>query len=93
MLKSTLRRLKLPWATLEAGQGFFIPCLDFRKVRMYVMDRAMESGVNAVCVPGIKGGAIGLLFYRKMTWRERSAQRELLESVDPFDPETDSDSQ
>lgn len=59
-------RLRLPWKRLERGQGFFIPCLDFEKMREYVLTKAVSERVLDVqAIPGIKDGAVGVWFFRK----------------------------
>jgi len=59
-------RLRLPWKRLERGQGFFIPCLDFEKMREYVLTKAVSERIlDADATPGIKDGVAGVWFFRK----------------------------
>ena len=59
-------KLRLPWKQLEKGQGFFIPCLDFEKMREYVLTKAVSERIlDADATPGIKDGAAGVWFFRK----------------------------
>lgn len=58
-------RLRLPWKRLKKGQGFFIPCLDFEKMREYGLIKAVgERVLDARAIPGIKDGAAGVWFFR-----------------------------
>ena len=58
--------IRFPWETLEKGQGFFIPCLDFEKTREYVLIKAVgERIIDAQAIPGIKDGVAGVWFFRK----------------------------
>jgi hypothetical protein len=59
-------RIRLPWKQLERGQGFFIPCLDFEKMREYGLVKAVGMRIlDAHAIPGIKDGAAGVWFFRK----------------------------
>lgn len=59
-------RIRLPWKRLERGQGFFVPCLDFEKMREYVLTKAVSERVLDVqAIPGIKDGAAGVWFFRR----------------------------
>ena len=54
-----------PWQRLEKGQGFFIPCLDLEKVRLFGLNQALHHRVfNAKAYPGVRDGLIGVWFYR-----------------------------
>lgn len=55
-----------PWPQLEKGQGFFIPCLDLEKVRLFGLNQALNHRVfDAQAYPGVRGGLIGVWFFRK----------------------------
>ena len=59
-------RIRLPWKQLERGQGFFVPCLDFEKMREYGLIKAVSMRIlDAHAIPGIKDGATGVWFFRK----------------------------
>lgn len=59
-----LTRYRFPWQQLERGQAFFIPCLDPKPMMEHGLKQAVSVRVlNARAVPGILGGAIGVLFY------------------------------
>ena len=59
-----LTQYRFPWPQLERGQAFFIPCLDPAPLIEYGLKQAVTHRVlNARAVPGILGGAIGVLFY------------------------------
>lgn len=60
--------MKLPWKTLEKGQGFFIPALDLGPVREAGLVEAVKARVlDAQALYCIHDGMIGVLFYRKPT--------------------------
>ena len=60
--------MKLPWKTLEKGQGFFIPALDLDPVREAGLLEAVKARVlDAEALYCIHDGLIGVLFYRKPT--------------------------
>ena len=57
--------MKLPWTTLEKGQGFFIPALDLDATREAGLLAAVKARVlDAKALPCIHNGFIGLLFFR-----------------------------
>lgn len=57
--------MKLPWKTLEKGQGFFIPALDLDALREAVLVEAVKARVmDAHAMPCIYNGLQGVLFYR-----------------------------
>jgi hypothetical protein len=58
-------KVKFPWTQLEAGQGFFVPCLDLEKVRALGLRAAIPYRINAQAAPGIRGGKVGVWFYIK----------------------------
>lgn len=59
-----LKRYRFPWQQLERGQAFFVPCLDPHPMTEQGLKQAVSVRVlNARAVPGILGGAIGVLFY------------------------------
>lgn len=82
-----LHLLRFPWARTDPGRGFFIPCLDTRPVRYRGLAAALKLGLmDARAVVGIKGGAIGVLFYRlprKSRVRLRSVPSEVFSAVHP----------
>lgn len=58
--------MKLPWKTLEKGQGFFIPALDLDPVREAGLVEAVKARVlDAEALYCIHNGLVGVLFYRK----------------------------
>jgi hypothetical protein len=60
-----LERLRFPWDRTDPGRGFFIPCLHTEPVRLKGLSEALKLGMlDARAVIGIKGGAMGVLFYR-----------------------------
>jgi hypothetical protein len=60
-----LKRYRFPWQQLEKGQAFFVPCLDFKPMIEHGLKQAVSARVlNARAVPGIYGGAFGVMFYR-----------------------------
>ena len=59
-------RILWPWAKVERGQGFFVPCLDPDPIRVEGLNKALEVRIfNPQARVGIKDGRIGVLFYRK----------------------------
>lgn len=57
--------MKLPWTTLEKGQGFFIPALDLDPVREAgLVDAVRHRVVDAHALYCIYDGMVGVLFYR-----------------------------
>ncbi len=57
--------MKLPWTTLEKGQGFFIPALDLDATREAGLLAAVRARVlDAQALYCIHNGLIGLLFFR-----------------------------
>lgn len=60
-----LTRYRFPWQRLEKGQAFFVPCLNPKPMMEYGLKQAVSCRIlNARAVPGIYGGAIGVMFYR-----------------------------
>jgi hypothetical protein len=58
-------RLRLPWKRLKKGQGFFVPCLDFEKMRQHGLSRAISMRIlDAQAKPGVMAGVAGVWFYR-----------------------------
>jgi hypothetical protein len=53
-----------PWAQLEEGAGFFVPCLDLARVREAGLRAAIPHKFNAKARYAIKGGLMGVWFYR-----------------------------
>lgn len=61
--------MKLPWKTLEKGQGFFIPALDLDPVREAGLVEAVKARVlDAEALYCIHDGLVGVLFYRRPTF-------------------------
>lgn len=59
-------RILWPWAKVERGQGFFVPCLDPDPIRIEGLNKALEVRIlNPQARVGIKDGLIGIMFYRK----------------------------
>ena len=59
-------RIRLPWKQLKKGQGFFVPCLDFEKMKEYGLIKAVSMRIlDAHAIPGIKDGVAGVWFFRK----------------------------
>jgi hypothetical protein len=62
-----MSRLKItyPWAKVERGQGFFVPCLDPESVRTEGLKKATFLRLfDARAQPGIYKGQAGVWFYR-----------------------------
>lgn len=60
--------MKLPWKTLEKGQGFFIPALDLDATREAGLLEAVKARVlDARALYCLHSGMQGVLFYRKPT--------------------------
>ena len=60
-----LKKTLFPWTKLHRGQGFFIPCLDTEKVRMAGLNAALGNRIlDAKALVGVRGGRLGVLFYR-----------------------------
>ena len=58
-------KIHYPWDQTERGQGFFVPCLDTDAVRREGLNQALKFRVfDAKATPCIRGGLIGVLFYR-----------------------------
>lgn len=53
-----------PWERLERGQGFFVPGLDVAAIRKAGLISALPYRYNVIATPGIRGGLIGVWFYR-----------------------------
>lgn len=67
-------RLRLPWKRLKKGQGFFVPCLDFEKMRQYGLGQAISIRIlDGLATPGIKDGVAGVWFSRKPSQPRPSA--------------------
>ena len=60
-----------PWRSVERGQGFFIPCLNMQEVAAAGLREALRHRVfDAQARPGIRGGLMGVWFFRKASKRE-----------------------
>ena len=58
--------IQFPWQRVEKGQGFFVPCLDVQAVREKGLQAALKHRrFDARAYPAIRGGLIGVWFYRK----------------------------
>jgi hypothetical protein len=53
-----------PWAKLEPGQGFFVPCLDTEQVIALGLRDALSLRIKANAIPGIRNGFMGVWFSR-----------------------------
>lgn len=56
--------VKFPWSDLKKGQGFFVPCLDTYKVKMYGLRAAINSGFRTDAFVGVHKGRLGVFFVR-----------------------------
>lgn len=56
--------VKFPWSDVQKGQGFFVPCLDFKKVRMLGMRAALPYRIDVHTIQGVYKGQLGILFIR-----------------------------
>lgn len=56
--------IRFPWARVEEGGGFFVPCLDLARVRELGLRAAVPHRFNAKARYVIRGGFIGVWFYR-----------------------------
>ena len=58
--------IRYPWKGLEKGQGFFVPCLDTEAIKREGLNKALSLRLfDARAEPCIRGGLIGVWFYRK----------------------------
>ena len=57
-------RINYPWAQLEKGQGFFVPCLDTEQVIALGLRDALSLRIKANAIPGIRNGFMGVWFSR-----------------------------
>ena len=58
-------QVNYPWATLNRGEGFFVPCLDVEKVKAEGLGKALGYHLfDARASVGIKGGLMGVWFFR-----------------------------
>ena len=59
--------IHFPWETTEKGQGFFVPCLDTEAVREEGLKKAAFLHLfDARARVGIRGGLMGVWFYRQL---------------------------
>jgi hypothetical protein len=57
--------IQFPWNKTERGQGFFVPCLDTQAIRTLGLGKAVALKLlDARAIPCIRGGFIGVWFYR-----------------------------
>ncbi len=67
--------MKLPWTTLEKGQGFFIPALDLDATREAGLLAAVRARVlDAQALYCIHNGLMGVLLYRAPPAPKRPAK-------------------
>ena len=62
-----MKKLKInyPWARLEKGQGFFVPCLDLEAVREEGLRKALHYRLfDARAEPCVRDGFTGVWFFR-----------------------------
>lgn len=58
-------RINYPWARLEKGQGFFVPCLDLEAVREEGLRKALHHRLfDARAEPCVRDGFTGVWFFR-----------------------------
>lgn len=58
--------VKYPWARLERGQGFFVPCLDTDTIKLAGLNAALKHRVlDAKAHAAIKDGLMGVWFFRR----------------------------
>lgn len=58
--------VKYPWSKLEAGQGFFVPCLDVAKISEEGLREAKKIRRRRFqATPGIHNGRLGVWFSRR----------------------------
>jgi len=56
-----------PWTKVQRGQGFFVPCLDTEAVREEGLKKAVFLHIlDAHAKVGIRGGLMGVWFYRQL---------------------------
>lgn len=53
-----------PWQKLKPGEGFFVPTLDLQGEKERGLIAALQYMHNARAVYAIKGGILGVWFYR-----------------------------
>jgi hypothetical protein len=64
-MPSSTPQYSYPWAKVERGQGFFIPCLDTEAIRTEGLNQALTMRLfDAKGYPAITEGRIGVWFYR-----------------------------
>ena len=56
-------KINYPWATLQRGEGFFVPAIDTEKARELGLRAAVGQRLRIKAVPCIKDGLIGVWFY------------------------------
>ena len=58
-------RINYPWARLEKGQGFFVPCLDLEATREEGLRKALHHRLfDARAEPCVRDGFTGVWFFR-----------------------------
>lgn len=54
-----------PWARVNRGQGFFVPCLNAHQVRQQGLSEALRCRIlDAKAYPAVHKGLSGVWFYR-----------------------------
>ena len=85
-------RILWPWAKVNNGQAFFVPCLDPEPLKVEGLDQALSVRIlNAEASTGVYNGLIGVLFYRRpapKSWSHRlSSEPEQRSSFRDLAPE------
>lgn len=55
-----------PWQSLKPGEGFFVPALNTALVQEMGLRAAVGQRLRIKAVPCIRGGLIGVWFYRPL---------------------------
>jgi len=58
--------IQYPWAQLKQGSGFFVPGLDLVAIREEGLRLAVGQRLRVKAQFGLKGGLIGVWFYRPL---------------------------
>ena len=65
MTNHSRNRRLFPWSKLRKGQGFFIPCLATKQLKIEGLQAAVSQQIlNAKAYPAIRDGLLGVWFYR-----------------------------
>jgi hypothetical protein len=58
-------QVRYPWATLNRGEGFFVPSLDVEKTKAEGLGKALGFHLfDARATIGIRAGLMGVWFFR-----------------------------